>query len=219
MTLPARPSDPVYSASISTGFVAQVYSKLSPVYDLIFGRILQPGRVAAVARMDASRPSDVLEVGVGTGLNAPLYPPTLRVVGVDLSSEMLERARERVARERLHHVRLLQMDAAHLTFPDHSFDIVYAPYTVSVVPDPIQTAREMRRVCKPGGTILILNHFRSADPLMAGIERVISPLTVHAGFRSDLELAGLLARADLKATSIESVNVPPLWHLVTCINN
>ena len=132
---------------------------------------------------------------------------------------MLEKARERVKREGLRNVRLLEMDAASLTFADDSFDIVYAPYLVSVVPDPVQVAREMRRVCKPGGKIIILNHFRSANPVLSHVERAISPFTVHIGFKSDLDLPGFLAQAELKPISIEKVNVPKIWSLVTCIKD
>jgi len=129
---------------------------------------------------------------------------------------MLEKARERVAREGLKNVRLVEMDAASLTFADSSFDIVYAPYLVSVVPDPVQVVREMRRVCRPGGRIIILNHFRSANPLLSYFERAISPFTVHVGFKSDLDLPGFLAQADLQPISIEKVNIPRIWSLVTC---
>lgn len=217
MTFSAGQFERTSPGAVTTGFVTAVYAKLSPIYDLVFGRILQPGRVIAVARMGLSHSPTVLEVGVGTGLNAPLYPAHFRVTGIDISADMLEKAHERVARGRLHHVHLVQMDAAHLTFPDNAFDIVYAPYTISVVPDARQVAREMRRVCKVGGTILILNHFLSANPVLASVERALSPLTVHAGFRSDLNLRDVLSSADLTPVSIEAMNMPPLWQLVTCI--
>ena len=214
----ATTSAAAYSANLTNGFVARVYSRLSPLYDLVFGRVLQSGRVAAIKRMNLRHGTDVLEVGVGTGLNAPLYPAHCRVTGIDISAPMLQKARERIARGRLR-LRLLQMDAANLTFADNSFDVVYAPYTVSVVPDPIQVAREMHRVCKPGGAIVILNHFLSTDPIVARVERALSPLTVHVGFRCDLELRQLLAGAGLRATSIEAMNIPPIWRLVTCIKD
>jgi phosphatidylethanolamine/phosphatidyl-N-methylethanolamine N-methyltransferase len=138
------------------------------------------------------------------------------VTGIDLSSSMLEKARERVRREGLRHVRLQEMDAAHLIFADDSFDIVYAPYLVSVVPDPVQVVKEMRRVCKPGGKIIILNHFRSANAILSRLERAISPFTVHIGFKSDLDLPGFLAQASLQPVSIEKVNFPKIWSLVIC---
>ena len=205
--------------AVENDFVERVYEKLSKVYDLIFGPTLHPGRVTALERMGIQPNDRILEVGVGTGINTSMYPRNCHVTGVDLSSSMLEKARERVAREGLRNVRLLEMDAQNLTFADDSFDIVYAPYLVSVVPDPVRVVREMRRVCKPGGKIIILNHFRSANPVLSRLERAISPFTVHIGFKSDLDLPGFLAQAELKPISIEKVNVPKIWSLVTCIKD
>jgi len=203
--------------AVENDFVTKVYEKLATVYDFTFGPVLHPGRVDAIERMGI-RPGDrVLEVGVGTGINAALYPRDCSVTGVDLSSPMLEKARERVARKGVRNVRLLQMDAANLKFGDDTFDIVYAPYVISVVPDPVAVTREMCRVCRPGGRIVILNHFRSRNALMAWMERMISPFTVHIGFKSDLDLPAFLAQAELKPVSIDKVNFPRIWSLVTCI--
>jgi phosphatidylethanolamine/phosphatidyl-N-methylethanolamine N-methyltransferase len=203
--------------AVENDFVTKVYEKLATVYDFTFGPVLHPGRVDAIERMGI-RPGDrVLEVGVGTGINAALYPRDCSVTGVDLSSPMLEKARERVARKGVRNVRLLQMDAANLKFGDDTFDIVYAPYVISVVPDPVAVTREMCRVCRPGGRIVILNHFRSRNALVAWIERMISPFTVHIGFKSDLDLPAFLAQAELKPVSIDKVNFPRIWSLVTCI--
>jgi phosphatidylethanolamine/phosphatidyl-N-methylethanolamine N-methyltransferase len=207
------------ATAVENAFVERVYEKLSKVYDLIFGPTLHPGRLVALERMGIKPGDRILEVGVGTGINTSLYPAHCQVTGVDLSSSMLDKARERVAREGHRHVRLLEMDAQNLTFADDSFDIVYAPYLVSVVPDPVQVAREMRRVCKPGGKIIILNHFRSTNPILSRLERAISPFTVHIGFKSDLDLEAFLAQAELKPISIEKVNWPKIWSLVTCIKD
>ncbi len=146
--------------------------------------------------------------------DASLYPDYCHVTGIDFSSSMLEKARVRIGRKGLSHVRLMQMDAQALKFADDSFDIVYAPYLVNCVPDPVQVVREMRRVCRPGGKIVILNHFRNTSPLLSRLDRALSPLTVHIGFKSDLDLPGFLAQAELRPLSIEKVSVPPLWSLV-----
>jgi phosphatidylethanolamine/phosphatidyl-N-methylethanolamine N-methyltransferase len=204
--------------AVENSFVEGVYDKLAKVYDLIFGPTLHPGRLQAIQRMGIQADERVLEVGVGTGINLNLYPRDCAVTGIDFSSSMLEKARERVAKG-LPNVRLLQMDAADLKFADHSFDIVYAPYLISVVPDPVTVAREMRRVCRPGGRIIFLNHFLSPNPLLSRIERLMSPFTIHIGFKSDLDLPAFLAQSELQPVSIEKVNWPRIWSLVTCIKD
>jgi phosphatidylethanolamine/phosphatidyl-N-methylethanolamine N-methyltransferase len=206
-------------AAVENDFVERVYEKLASVYDLAFGPALHAGRRRAIREM-ALRPGDrILEVGVGTGITIGLYPPDCRVVGIDLSEPMLEKARTRQLRRHLTEVSLLQMDAAELKFADGTFDIVYAPYLISVVPEPATVAREMRRVCRPGGRIIFLNHFLSANPIVSRVERLISPLTVHVCFKADIELAALLAQAGLEPASIEKVNFPRIWSLVTCVRD
>jgi phosphatidylethanolamine/phosphatidyl-N-methylethanolamine N-methyltransferase len=202
---------------VENDFVARVYEKLASVYDFTFGPTLHPGRIQAIQRMGIATGDRVLEVGVGTGINLGLYPSSCSVTGIDFSSSMLEKAWQRVDTKGLRNVRLFEMDAAALKFGDHSFDIVYAPYLISVVPDPVAVAREMLRVCRPGGRIIVLNHFRSANHALAWIERAISPFTVHIGFKSDLDLPGFIAQAGLNPLSIEKVNVPRIWSLVTCV--
>jgi phosphatidylethanolamine/phosphatidyl-N-methylethanolamine N-methyltransferase len=204
-------------AAVENDFVEGVYEKLASVYDLAFGPALHPGRLRAIEHMNIQPGERVLEVGVGTGINLSLYPKDASITGIDFSEPMLEKARDRVARKGLRRPRLLQMDAADLKFADDSFDIVYAPYLISVVPDPVKVALEMRRVCRPGGRIVLLNHFLSTNRLLSRIERTISPFTVHIGFKADLDRAAFLAQAGLEPVSIEKVNVPKIWSLVTCV--
>lgn len=205
--------------AVENDFVERVYDKIATVYDLTFGPTLHPGRLIALDRMGIKPGDKILEVGVGTGINAALYPKHCQVTGIDFSALMLEKARERVIKKGVTNIRLQEMDAANLTFADNSFDIVYAPYVISVVSDPVKVVNEMRRVCKPGGKMVILNHFRSQTPVVARMERAISPFTVHIGFKADLDLPGFLAQSDLKPISIEKVSFPPIWSLVTCIKH
>ena len=205
--------------AVETDFVAKVYQKLAASYDFTFGPTLHTGRLQAIQRMAINPGDRILEVGVGTGINAALYPRDCTVTGIDLSGSMLEKARVRIARKGVTNIRLFEMDAEDIKFADDSFDIVYAPYLISVVPDPVAVVREMVRVCRPGGRIIVLNHFRSANPVMAWVERLISPFTVHIGFKSDLDLPAFLAQADLDPVSIEKINIPRIWSLITCIKD
>ena len=203
--------------AVENHFVEGVYDKLAKVYDLIFGPTLHPGRLQAIERMNIQPGERVLEVGVGTGINLSLYPQRCGDHGDRLSPRRCSRKRASAPRARMRNTRLLQMDAADLKFADDSFDIVYAPYLISVVPDPVKVAQEMRRVCRPGGRIIFLNHFLSPNPLLSRIERWISPFTIHIGFKSDLDLPAFLAQADLQPKSIEKVNFPKIWSLVTTV--
>ncbi|MCX6539810.1 MAG: methyltransferase domain-containing protein [Acidobacteria bacterium] len=210
---------PALSATpVEKAFMSDVYANIASSYDVFFGPPLHPGRVRAIERMDLQPGDRVLEVGVGTGISLPLYPRHAHITAIDFSASMLEKAHEKVAKHDLTHVRLCEMDASAIQFPDDSFDVVYAPYLINCVPDPITVAREMRRVCRSGGRIMFLNHFRSANPVMSTIERFFTPLTLYIGFKVDLDLEGLLHQTGLKAVSAEKVNFPKsLWLLVTCV--
>ena len=205
--------------STANALVQRAYDRIARVYDFFFGAILQPGRERAVRTIQSKPGLQVLELGIGTGLTAPLYSSDWSVVGVDLSSAMLMQARKRIAELGLESVQLVHADGARLPFDDESFDVVLVPYVMSVVPDPIGVGRELRRVCRQSGQIILLNHFLSQDSLGARFERWISPLTTRIGFRTDLSLQWLLTGAGLTAVSIMTVNVPRIWTLVACIKD
>ena len=204
---------------VENEFVKAVYADISSWYDYFFGPTLHAGRLEAMPRLQITPGDSVLEVGVGTGINALLYPKHCRITGIDFSSSMLRKAKRRLAQHSVRNVELLKMDAADLEFDDESFDLVYAPYVISVVPDPVRVVREMHRVCRVGGYVVVLNHFLSENPLLSRAERLISPLTVHIGFKADVDLPGFIAQSGFEPLSIERVNVPKLWSLVTFQKN
>jgi len=162
----------------------KTYRLFSGSYDVVFGPVFHPGRKEAV-RIANDRPGQhILEVGVGTGLSLPFFRKDAKVTGIDVSAEMLDKARRRVARRQLTQVEaLVEMDAENLSFADDSFDSVLALYVASVVPDPARFAAEMRRVCIPGGTIVVVNHFTSENAPMRFIEKRLAPLAAF-GTRS-----------------------------------
>ena len=182
----------------------------------MFGPLLQAGRQAAVRSLKLRRGDHVLEVGIGTGLTAAFYPSHCRITGIDISEPMLREARKHIRGGGTRQFQLSRMDATSLAFPDQSFDVVYAAYVISVVPDPVRALQEMARVCRPHGHIVLLNHFRSTTPWLASAERLVAGLAARAAIRTDLHLPHLLAHAGLRAQSIRKVNTPRLWSLVEC---
>ena len=197
--------------------VEAVYERLAPFYDLIYGVLLDHGRRSAIERLAPKAGEAILEVGVGTALSALRYPPSSRVTAIDLSAPMLERARTRLERRGCRHVRLCRMDAARLAFADGEFDAVYAPYVLNVVPDPVAVAREMLRVCRPDGRLVLLNHFDHSAIPRRGVNRFVGRLAVRiSGVDWHLDLERFLAATRLVAVSIEPVNVPPVSSVVVC---
>ena len=198
--------------------VERAYELLAPVYDFIFDWIFAPGRQAAISHLGLAPNETVLEVGIGTGLNLPLYPPSCRLTGIDLSGEMLDKAVERTHKLAMPGVVLKVMDATSMDFADDAFDKALATYTISAVPDPVAVLREMRRVVKPGGVIVILNHFRSDRRLTGVFEDVVAPICTRLGWKSNLPMTPLLEAVGLTPELIVKVNMFNGWRLVKCVN-
>jgi phosphatidylethanolamine/phosphatidyl-N-methylethanolamine N-methyltransferase len=198
--------------------VKRAYKIYAPAYDLVFDWIFNPGRQAAIRLLGVSPNDRVLEVGIGTGLNLPLYPPYCRLTGIDLSVEMLRKAHEKVAELGLTNVVLCTMDATVMDFRDDEFDSAVATYTISAVPDPVAVLREMRRVVKSGGSIVVLNHFRSDRRVMSRIEDLVAPVCTRLGWKSNLPLQPLLEQVGLVPDREERVNLFNGWRLIKCSN-
>jgi len=198
--------------------INRAYAVLSPVYDFLFDKIFYPGRVAAIDLLEIQPGNRVLEVGVGTGLNLPLYSRDCNVTGIDISKEMLRKAEERVLTLGMVNTNLMVMDGSKLAFPDDSFDRVIATYVISAVPDPVKTLLEMRRVCKPSGHLVILNHFKSENPVIGMFEKLLAPVCTKIGFNTELKLMPLLERVALSPDQMHRVNLMNGWRLVRCIN-
>lgn len=185
--------------------VRRAYRRWAPVYDLTFGRLVEAGRRHAVEIINRRR-GTVLEVGVGTGLSLPCYGRHLTITGIDISPDMLGKARERVVRHGLGNVAdLREMDAGKLEFPDEEFDTVVAMYVVTVVPDPEQVMRELERVCAPGGEVILVNHFSQDEGVRGFIERLFAPLASTLGWRPVFPMEWVLGSSGLRLTDRRSL--------------
>ncbi|PKP72896.1 MAG: SAM-dependent methyltransferase [Alphaproteobacteria bacterium HGW-Alphaproteobacteria-6] len=188
--------------------VKKSYRAWAPIYDLTFGALTRIGRRHVVAHIN-TRSGRVLEIGVGTGLALRHYAAHLEVTGIDISPEMLARAREKVAAGGLAQVvKIAEMDARTLDFPDGYFDTVVAMFLVSVVPEPERVLAEMARVCKPGGEVLIVNHFARDRGMLSRIERFFAPFANLLGWHSDFPMARVLGDPRLETAEIRAF--PPL---------
>jgi len=198
--------------------VERAYELYAPVYDFIFDWIFAPGRRAAIQHLGVKPNEMVLEVGIGTGLNLPLYPPSCRLTGIDLSGDMLDKAVERAQKLAMPNVTLKVMDATSMDFAENEFDKAVATYTISAVPDPVAVLREMRRVVKPGGALVILNHFRSERRLSGFVEDLVAPVCTRLGWKSNLPMMPLLEQVGLTPEVVTKVNLFNGWRLVKCVN-
>lgn len=176
---------------------SKLYYEFSQLYDLLFTRVFGPRIHRVVAALEIDPGAQILEVGVGTGLSVGAYPEHCQVTGIDLAPEMLELAQEKLDRLGADHVRLMQMDALNMKFEASTFDYAMAFHVVSVVPQPEKMMREMLRVTKPGGKIVIINHFRSRNQLLATLDKMSEPIFRRLGWHT-LSLPELLAGLPLK---------------------
>lgn len=189
--------------------VEEAYARWAPVYDVVFGAVFDAGRKAAIAAAERVG-GRILEFGVGTGLALPFYKRTNRLVGVDISEPMLQKARERIEKDKLAHVEgLFLMDGADLGFADNSFDVAIAQFVITVVPQPEKTLDELARVLKPGGEIILVNHLGAEEGLRASFERWFARRARKLGWRPEFQLARLHAWAKNNGTTelIEAKNV------------
>lgn len=188
--------------------VKSSYKAWAPIYDKTFGAITMVGRKRAIQHIN-TRQGKVLEVGVGTGLSLKHYEPHLQITGIDVSTHMLAKARKKVSKRGLTHVdAIMEMDARNMALPDNHFDTVVAMYLVSVVPNPELVIAEMARVCKPGGQVLIVNHFAREKGALSVMEKAFAPFASKIGWHSDFSIHRILGEDDLNIQ--DQSKLPPM---------
>jgi phosphatidylethanolamine/phosphatidyl-N-methylethanolamine N-methyltransferase len=193
---------------------SRIYSDFSGLYDHVFTRVFARRIHGVIQGLRIPPGARVLEVGIGTGLSLDAYPSYCRVVGIDLSSEMLDHARAKMEPKRHAHIELRQMDALQMSFPDESFDFVMAFHVVTVVPDPQRLVEEMARVCKRDGQVVIINHFSSRRKVIRGVVNLVDPLTRRLGWSTKLSLDDAINGSPL---SLESRYKTSPWSLFTVV--
>lgn len=197
------------------GIMTRAYARWAPIYDAVYSGLLRPGRLAA-ARAAIACGRDILEVGVGTGLSLPDYPPGCRVTGVDLSKPMLDRARGKIRDLGLANVTgLAAMDACRLGLKDRAFDAVVGQYMITLVPDAEAALDEFARVLRPGGEIILVNKLGREDGPLAFMEGVLAPLVRRVGWSTTFKLARIRAWAARAGFEVVEVRrTPPIGTLI-----
>lgn len=191
-----------------------LYDLWSWFYDYTFGALVRNRQVRATEQLRPKPGDTVLDLGVGTGMTLKHYPRDITIVGMDLSAGMLKKAQKKIESDGLKNCVLIQGDAMDPPFEEHSFDHVMITHVVSVVSDPAKLMAWARRMVKPGGRIVVLNHFLSTNRFLAWWERVLNPMFVKIGWRSDLALedclkgSGLTVQYNFKMTHMD------LWQIV-----
>jgi phosphatidylethanolamine/phosphatidyl-N-methylethanolamine N-methyltransferase len=201
-------------AELDKAAITKAYARWAPVYDLVFGAVFERGRKASIAAAERIG-GRILEVGVGTGLSLPDYAWSNRIVGVDLSAEMLRKAQARVHEHRLTNVEgLAVMDAQRLGFQDAVFDVVVAQYVITAVPDPEATLDEFARVVRPGGEIILVNHLGAESGPRAVLEEWFAPLARRLGWRPEFRFERLAGWADRHGgvRFLDRRPMPPFGH-------
>ncbi len=193
------------------------YRWYAPFYDFLFGPFFNEGRQAAIQGLSLEKGDHVLEIGAGTGASLGLYPDDCTVDAIDLSPHMLAKAQEKIHQQK--HITLHEMDAMDLQFPDNHFDKVSAMYIASVVPNLTTLLNEMKRVCKPGGTMVILNHFSNEKGLMRWFEKSLQPLSVYLGWEPYFPPDLIINNPEITVVREQSVNLFGYWKLFHLIND
>jgi ubiquinone/menaquinone biosynthesis C-methylase UbiE len=163
----------------ATDFTRRRYNRMAFLYDFLEAPMEHLRFAAWRQRLRTKiKGGRALEAGVGTGKNMAYYPGDVQMAAVDLSPQMLARARRKA--EKLHlRVDLQEMDVQDLKFPDHSFDTVFATFVFCSVPDPVAGLRELKRVCKPDGRLLLLEHMRPGNPVLGLFFDALNPMVVR----------------------------------------
>ena len=200
--------------------IIKSYKRVSGFYDYTFGQIFRPGQKKLVSMMGCTPTDKVLEIGIGTGTSYKYYPMETEVTGIDISPDMLEKAKKNIRKYNLQNKDVILMNGEQLKFEDNSFDKVVGMYVVSVTQNPNLLIKEMKRVCKPNGDIYLVNHFsfETDSKFMKVLEKGLMPVSKYLGWRPYFPFSEFNAYAKLNVQSISKVNIFDYWGIIHAIN-
>jgi phosphatidylethanolamine/phosphatidyl-N-methylethanolamine N-methyltransferase len=197
---------------------SRLYSEHALLYDKTFGKFFSDRIRQVIESLNIPPGARVLELGVGTGASFPAYPRDCEVIGIDLAADMLSQARAKIAKNSWSHLHVMPVNALDLSFADNSFDYVMAFHTVTVVPDPVRMLAEAKRVCRPGGKIVIINHFTTDHPIIGPLTEALDPVTRHLGWQTKLRLESFLRATDFNAEEIYKLSKLSLYTVIVGAN-
>lgn len=200
--------------------IIKSYKRVSGFYDITFGQVFRPGQKTVINKMDCGPLDEVLEIGIGTGLSFKYYPKQTKVIGIDISPDMLKLAKKKIEQEKKEKKYVAQMNGEQLSFPDNSFDKVVAMYVISVTQNPKQLIDEMKRVCKKDGDIYIVNHFSCEDDglLLKLSEKALMPVSRILGWKPYFPISEFNEYANLDVKEISKVNIFNYWNIIHATN-
>lgn len=194
--------------------IEKAYGRYVKFYDAVFGRMFLPRLRHVIQKLALSPGQSVLEVGVGTGISIPLYPARVRVVGVDVLDVMLAKAKAKLSQINAQSILLAKMDGRRLAFKDNVFDHSIVAHVVSVADNPHEILKEMQRVTRPGGSIVIINHFRNENPVSLTLLKAFGPLCKKLGWHPDFALEPLIVQSGLCVEDVYKLYPIDLWKIV-----
>ncbi len=201
--------------------IIKSYKRVSSFYDYTFGKVFKPGQRALIEKMNCDDADDVLEIGIGTGASLQFYPNQTNVIGIDISPDMLDLAKQKIKDKKIKNKYITMMNGERLSFPDNTFDKVVAMYVVSVTQNPKQLIDEMKRVCKNDGDIYLVNHFSSESDKfwVKALEKGLMPISKLLGWKPYFPFSEFNTYANLDVKEVSKVNIFNYWNIIHATNN